>query len=171
MQKEWMRRLVSHCRWKPSKTWYHNLHWEHSWSDRKKQRLLNRLFSSIDTTLLDTDMLEFLWCRVKTETGLDSIVMFEDMMPEYYSLEILNSNTWSQDQASIVSEAHRSKKVPQVQLAWSVLSKLLRRLNHQICLLGGRIFQIGVRSKINILNTKNDIEVLKSWILKSKVEE
>ena len=63
--------------------------------------------SSIDTSLLDIDMLESYVDIVGPKPVLDSIVMFEDMMPEY--MEILNSNMVAKDQASIVSEAHKIK--------------------------------------------------------------
>ncbi|MEZ9706528.1 Hpt domain-containing protein, partial [Vibrio breoganii] len=63
--------------------------------------------SEIDTTLLDIDMLESYVDIVGPKPVLDSIAMFEDMMPEY--MEILNSNMVAKDKASIVSEAHKIK--------------------------------------------------------------
>ncbi|MFA0521273.1 aerobic respiration two-component sensor histidine kinase ArcB, partial [Vibrio sp. 10N.222.55.E8] len=73
----------------------------------EEDQVVKPIVSSIDPTLLDIDMLESYVGIVGTKPVLDSIAMFEDMMPEY--MEILNSNMVAKDQASIVSEAHKIK--------------------------------------------------------------
>lgn len=57
--------------------------------------------------ILDIDMLTSYVEIVGSKPVLDSIEMFEDMMPGY--LEILDSNMMAKDQAAIVSEAHKIK--------------------------------------------------------------
>lgn len=57
--------------------------------------------------LLDLDMLESYVDIVGTQPVLDSIEMFEQMMPDY--IEVLDSNMTAKDQAGIVSEAHKMK--------------------------------------------------------------
>ncbi|MGY3570672.1 aerobic respiration two-component sensor histidine kinase ArcB [Vibrio paucivorans] len=63
--------------------------------------------SELYQQLLDIDMLESYVGIVGTKPVLDSIEMFEQMMPEY--IEILDSNMMAKDQAGIVSEAHKIK--------------------------------------------------------------
>ncbi len=57
--------------------------------------------------LLDLDMLKSYIEIVGDKPVLDSISMFEQMMPDY--IEILDSNMIAKDQAGIVSEAHKIK--------------------------------------------------------------
>jgi two-component system aerobic respiration control sensor histidine kinase ArcB len=57
--------------------------------------------------VLDLDMLMSYVEIVGPAPVLDSIEMFEDMMPGY--LDILDSNMMAKDQAAIVSEAHKIK--------------------------------------------------------------
>lgn len=63
----------------------------------------NDLFSRV----LDLDMLESYVGIVGSQPVLDSIEMFENMMPEY--VEVLNSNMTAKHQEGIVSEAHKIK--------------------------------------------------------------
>ncbi|MGF1696746.1 aerobic respiration two-component sensor histidine kinase ArcB [Vibrio lamellibrachiae] len=58
-------------------------------------------------TLLDLPMLESYVDIVGVKPVLDSIEMFEEMMPDY--IEILDSNMVAKDQDRIVSEAHKIK--------------------------------------------------------------
>ncbi|MEH0665269.1 aerobic respiration two-component sensor histidine kinase ArcB [Vibrio scophthalmi] len=57
--------------------------------------------------LLDIDMLESYVGIVGPQPVLDSITMFEEMMPEY--LQVLDSNMTAKHQDGIVSEAHKIK--------------------------------------------------------------
>lgn len=57
--------------------------------------------------LLDIDMLESYVGIVGPQPVLDSITMFEEMMPEY--LQVLDSNMTAKHQEGIVSEAHKIK--------------------------------------------------------------
>ncbi len=57
--------------------------------------------------ILDIDMLTSYVEIVGSKPVLDSIAMFEEMMPGY--LEILDSNMMAKDQDAIVSEAHKIK--------------------------------------------------------------
>ncbi len=59
------------------------------------------------TRLLDLDMLESYVDIVGSQPVLDSITMFEDMMPDY--IEVLDSNMTAKHQDGIVSEAHKIK--------------------------------------------------------------
>lgn len=63
--------------------------------------------SDVASTLLDIEMLESYVDIVGTQPVLESIKMFEEMLPGY--LEILDSNMVAQDQDGIVSEAHKIK--------------------------------------------------------------
>ncbi|MDN3609136.1 aerobic respiration two-component sensor histidine kinase ArcB [Vibrio ostreicida] len=57
--------------------------------------------------ILDLDMLESYIGIVGTQPVLDSIEMFEKMMPEY--VEVLDSNMIAKHQSGIVSESHKIK--------------------------------------------------------------
>jgi two-component system aerobic respiration control sensor histidine kinase ArcB len=59
------------------------------------------------SNLLDLDMLSSYIEIVGVQPVVDSIDMFEEMMPDY--IEILDSNLTAQDQKGIVSEAHKIK--------------------------------------------------------------
>jgi two-component system, OmpR family, aerobic respiration control sensor histidine kinase ArcB len=61
----------------------------------------------IFSQLLDLEMLDSYIDIVGDKPVLESIQMFEDMMPDY--IEILDSNMIAKDQAGIVSEAHKIK--------------------------------------------------------------
>ncbi|NLS12274.1 aerobic respiration two-component sensor histidine kinase ArcB [Vibrio sp. SM6] len=61
----------------------------------------------VDAQLLDIEMLESYTDIVGIQPVLDSVVMFEEMMPEY--LAILDSNMTAKDQEGIVAEAHKIK--------------------------------------------------------------
>lgn len=63
--------------------------------------------SEVSTHLLDIDMLESYVDIVGPKPVLESIQMFEEMMPSY--IEVLDSNMVAKDQAGIVSEAHKIK--------------------------------------------------------------
>jgi two-component system aerobic respiration control sensor histidine kinase ArcB len=62
---------------------------------------------SIYARLLDLEMLESYVSIVGSQPVLDSIQMFEDMMPDY--LQVLDSNMVARHQEGIVSEAHKIK--------------------------------------------------------------
>ncbi len=61
----------------------------------------------LSDTLLDLDMLTSYVDLVGAKPVLDSITMFEEMMPGY--IEILDSNMTARDKEGIVSEAHKIK--------------------------------------------------------------
>lgn len=63
--------------------------------------------SELFDTLLDMDMLVSYVEIVGSKPILDSIAMFENLMPEY--IDILDSNMTAKDQDGIVSEAHKIK--------------------------------------------------------------
>ncbi|MDE1248824.1 aerobic respiration two-component sensor histidine kinase ArcB [Vibrio aestuarianus] len=63
--------------------------------------------NEVSTHLLDIDMLESYVDIVGPKPVLESIQMFEEMMPSY--IEVLDSNMVAKDQAGIVSEAHKIK--------------------------------------------------------------
>lgn len=63
--------------------------------------------SEVSTHLLDITMLESYVDIVGPKPVLESIQMFEEMMPSY--IEVLDSNMVAKDQAGIVSEAHKIK--------------------------------------------------------------
>jgi two-component system aerobic respiration control sensor histidine kinase ArcB len=63
--------------------------------------------SELAGRLLDLEMLNSYIDIVGTKPVLDSIEMFESMMPGY--VEILDSNMTAKDQDGIVSEAHKIK--------------------------------------------------------------
>ncbi|MFD2179922.1 aerobic respiration two-component sensor histidine kinase ArcB [Veronia pacifica] len=61
----------------------------------------------VEDTLLDLEMLTSYVDIVGAEPVLQSIVMFEELMPEY--IKILDSNMAAKDQEGITSEAHKIK--------------------------------------------------------------
>ncbi|MGR5118609.1 aerobic respiration two-component sensor histidine kinase ArcB [Vibrio astriarenae] len=68
---------------------------------------LSTFDSSQYDEMLDLDMLNSYIDIVGTKPVLDSIKMFEEMMPEY--INILDSNMTAKDKKGIVSEAHKIK--------------------------------------------------------------
>ncbi|MEZ8385006.1 Hpt domain-containing protein, partial [Vibrio splendidus] len=115
--------------------------------------------STIDTTLLDIDMLESYVDIVGSKPVLDSIVMFEDMMPEY--MEILNSNMVAKDQDSIVSEAHKIKGA-----AGSIGLKRIQQVAQKAQSPDIPAWWENISDWVDEINNEyqNDIEVLKSWL-------
>ena len=63
--------------------------------------------SELYNKVLDLDMLESYVDIVGTQPVLESISMFEDMMPDY--IKVLDSNMTAKDQQGIVEEAHKIK--------------------------------------------------------------
>ncbi|MCF7504001.1 aerobic respiration two-component sensor histidine kinase ArcB [Vibrio sp. L3-7] len=117
------------------------------------------VLSSVDTTLLDVDMLESYVDIVGPKPVLDSIVMFENMMPEY--MEILNSNMVAKDQDSIVSEAHKIKGA-----AGSIGLKRIQQVAQKAQSPDMPAWWENISDWVDEINNEyqNDIEVLKSWL-------
>ncbi|MGO2320833.1 MAG: ATP-binding protein, partial [Vibrio toranzoniae] len=115
--------------------------------------------SLVDTALLDIDMLESYVDIVGPKPVLDSIAMFEDMMPEY--MEILNSNMVAKDQASIVSEAHKIKGA-----AGSIGLKRIQQVAQKAQSPDLPAWWENISDWVDEINNEyqNDIEVLKSWL-------
>ncbi|WP_375751306.1 aerobic respiration two-component sensor histidine kinase ArcB [Vibrio sp. HN007] len=115
--------------------------------------------SELATRLLDLEMLESYIEIVGTQPVLDSIEMFESMMPEY--IEILDSNMTAKDQDGIVSEAHKIKgaagsiglkhiqsvaqsaQSPQLTAWWDNINDWVEEIKNEY---------------------QNDIKVLKEWL-------
>ncbi|ELP5730526.1 aerobic respiration two-component sensor histidine kinase ArcB [Vibrio vulnificus] len=113
----------------------------------------------LETQILDLVMLESYVDIVGAKPVLDSIRMFEEMMPAY--LEILDSNMMAKDQSSIVSEAHKIKgaagsiglkriqsvaqkaQSPQLPAWWENIADWVEEIKNEY---------------------HNDIQVLKSWL-------
>jgi len=125
----------------------------------KKVTASKPALSTIDTTLLDIDMLESYVDIVGSKPVLDSIVMFEDMMPEY--MEILNSNMVAKDQDSIVSEAHKIKGA-----AGSIGLKRIQQVAQKAQSPDMPAWWENISDWVDEINNEyqNDIEVLKSWL-------
>ena len=115
--------------------------------------------ASIDTSLLDIDMLESYVDIVGSKPVLDSIKMFEDMMPGY--MDILNANMAAKDQASIVSEAHKIKGA-----AGSIGLKRIQKTAQKAQSPDMPGWWDNVSGWVDSINNEyqNDIEVLKSWL-------
>ncbi|WP_299685430.1 aerobic respiration two-component sensor histidine kinase ArcB [uncultured Vibrio sp.] len=115
--------------------------------------------ASIDTTLLDIDMLESYVDIVGPKPVLDSIVMFEKMMPEY--MAILNANMAAKDHASIVLEAHKIKGA-----AGSIGLKRIQQVAQKAQSPDMPAWWEHISDWVNEINNeyRNDIEVLKSWL-------
>ncbi|MBW3697104.1 aerobic respiration two-component sensor histidine kinase ArcB [Vibrio sp. T187] len=114
---------------------------------------------SVDTSLLDMDMLESYIDIVGPQPVLDSIKMFEDMMPDY--MAILNSNMVAKDQASIVSEAHKIKGA-----AGSIGLKRIQQVAQKAQSPDLPAWWENVADWVDEINNEyqNDIDVLKSWL-------
>ncbi|MFA0194335.1 aerobic respiration two-component sensor histidine kinase ArcB [Vibrio artabrorum] len=125
----------------------------------EEDQVVKPIVSSIDPTLLDIDMLESYVGIVGTKPVLDSIAMFEDMMPEY--MEILNSNMVAKDQASIVSEAHKIKGA-----AGSIGLKRIQQVAQKAQSPDMPAWWENISDWVDEINNEyhNDIEVLKSWL-------
>lgn len=115
--------------------------------------------SDVASKLLDIEMLESYVDIVGTQPVLDSIKMFEEMLPGY--LDILDSNMVAQDQDGIASEAHKIKgaagsiglmriqsvaqkaQSPQMPAWWENIADWVEEIKNEY---------------------QNDIEVLKGWL-------
>ena len=115
--------------------------------------------TSIDTSLLDIEMLESYVDIVGPKPVLDSIAMFEDMMPDY--MDILNSNMVAKDQANIVSEAHKIKGA-----AGSIGLKRIQQVAQKAQSPDLPAWWENISDWVDEINNEyqNDIEVLKSWL-------
>jgi two-component system aerobic respiration control sensor histidine kinase ArcB len=115
--------------------------------------------TSIDTSLLDIEMLESYVDIVGPKPVLDSIAMFEEMMPDY--MDILNSNMVAKDQANIVSEAHKIKGA-----AGSIGLKRIQQVAQKAQSPDLPAWWENISDWVDEINNEyqNDIEVLKSWL-------
>ncbi|MGF1775397.1 aerobic respiration two-component sensor histidine kinase ArcB [Vibrio nomapromontoriensis] len=109
--------------------------------------------------LLDIGMLDSYVDIVGTKPVLDSITMFEDMMPGY--MEILQSNMTARDQPGITSEAHKIKGA-----AGSIGLKRIQSVAQQAQSPDLPAWWENIEDWIEEIENeyRNDIQVLKSWL-------
>jgi len=90
---------------------------------------------------------------------LDSIRMFEEMMPEY--LEILDSNMIAKDQPGIVSEAHKIKGA-----AGSIGLKRIQSVAQKAQSPDMPAWWENIADWVEEIKNEyqNDIQILKSWL-------
>ncbi len=88
----------------------------------------------ITSTILDLEMLESYVDIVGSKPVLDSIQMFEDMMPGY--IDILDSNMIAKDQNGIVSEAHKIKGAAGSIGLQHIQRVAQKRSHHKCCMVG-----------------------------------
>ncbi|XAW89958.1 aerobic respiration two-component sensor histidine kinase ArcB [Vibrio sp. CDRSL-10 TSBA] len=109
--------------------------------------------------LLDLSMLESYVEIVGPQPVLDSIEMFEQMMPEY--IEILDSNMVAKDQDGIVSEAHKIKGA-----AGSIGLKHIQSVAQKAQSPDAPAWWENIEDWVDEIKNEylNDIEVLKQWL-------
>ncbi|WP_391088254.1 aerobic respiration two-component sensor histidine kinase ArcB [Vibrio sp. NH-UV-68] len=109
--------------------------------------------------LLDLDMLESYISIVGPQPVLDSIVMFEEMMPEY--LQVLDSNMVAKHQEGIVSEAHKIKGA-----AGSIGLKHIQRVAQKAQSPDLPAWWENIDDWVEEMKNEydNDIQILKQWL-------
>ncbi|MCU8405533.1 aerobic respiration two-component sensor histidine kinase ArcB [Vibrio vulnificus] len=115
--------------------------------------------SHVENHILDLVMLESYVEIVGPQPVLDSIRMFEEMMPEY--LEILDSNMIAKDQPGIVSEAHKIKGA-----AGSIGLKRIQSVAQKAQSPDMPAWWENIADWVEEIKNEyqNDIQILKSWL-------
>lgn len=113
--------------------------------------------------LLDLDMLTSYVDIVGQKPVLDSITMFEEMMPSY--IEVLDSNMVAKDQDGIVSEAHKIKGA-----AGSIGLKHIQSVAQKAQSPEAPAWWENITDWVEEIKNEylNDIEVLKQWLEQRK---
>ncbi|WP_165312198.1 aerobic respiration two-component sensor histidine kinase ArcB [Vibrio ziniensis] len=113
--------------------------------------------------LLDLDMLTSYVDIVGPKPVLDSIQMFEEMMPSY--IELLDSNMVAKDQEGIVSEAHKIKGA-----AGSIGLKHIQSVAQKAQSPEAPAWWENITDWVEEIKNEylNDIEVLKQWLEQRK---
>lgn len=113
--------------------------------------------------LLDLDMLTSYVDIVGSKPVLDSIQMFEEMMPSY--IEVLDSNMVAKDQEGIVSEAHKIKGA-----AGSIGLKHIQNVAQKAQSPEAPAWWENITDWVEEIKNEylNDIEVLKQWLEQRK---
>lgn len=113
--------------------------------------------------LLDLDMLTSYVDIVGQKPVLDSIKMFEEMMPSY--IEVLDSNMVAKDQDGIVSEAHKIKGA-----AGSIGLKHIQSVAQKAQSPEAPAWWENITDWVEEIKNEylNDIEVLKQWLEQRK---
>ncbi|NIY91242.1 aerobic respiration two-component sensor histidine kinase ArcB [Vibrio diazotrophicus] len=113
--------------------------------------------------LLDLDMLTSYVDIVGQKPVLDSIKMFEEMMPSY--IELLDSNMVAKDQDGIVSEAHKIKGA-----AGSIGLKHIQSVAQKAQSPEAPAWWENITDWVEEIKNeyRNDIEVLKQWLEQRK---
>jgi len=109
--------------------------------------------------VLDIEMLNSYVDIVGTQPVLESIILFEDMLPEY--LEVLDSNMMAEDQDGIVSEAHKIKGA-----AGSIGLVHIQKVAQKVQSPEMPAWWENIADWVDELKNdyQNDIDVLKSWL-------
>jgi two-component system aerobic respiration control sensor histidine kinase ArcB len=115
----------------------------------------------IYSRLLDLEMLESYVGIVGPQPVLDSITMFEDMMPDY--LQVLDSNMTAKYQEGIVSEAHKIKGA-----AGSIGLKHIQKIAQKAQSPDLPAWWENIDDWVDEMKNeyKNDIHILKEWLKK-----
>jgi two-component system aerobic respiration control sensor histidine kinase ArcB len=115
--------------------------------------------SEVFNRLLDLDMLESYVDIVGSAPVLDSITMFEQMMPDY--IDILDSNMTAKDQPGIASEAHKIKGA-----AGSIGLKRIQSIAQKAQSPELPAWWENIEDWVEEIKNEyqNDIQILKSWL-------
>ncbi|WP_406732677.1 aerobic respiration two-component sensor histidine kinase ArcB [Vibrio scophthalmi] len=109
--------------------------------------------------LLDLEMLDSYIGIVGTKPVLESVAMFEDMMPDY--IELLDSNMTAKDQDGIVSEAHKIKGA-----AGSIGLKHIQKVAQKAQSPEHPTWWQNIDDWVEEIKNEyqNDIQILKQWL-------
>ncbi len=113
----------------------------------------------VTSKILDLEMLESYVDIVGAKPVLDSIQMFEEMMPSY--IDVLDSNMTAKDQDGIVSEAHKIKGA-----AGSIGLQHIQRVAQKAQSPQMPAWWENIEDWVEEIKNEyqNDIEVLKAWL-------
>lgn len=118
-----------------------------------------RINDEVYQRLLDLDMLNSYIDIVGTKPVIDSVIMFENMMPAY--IELLDSNMTAKDQDGIVSEAHKIKGA-----AGSIGLKHIQKVAQKAQSPEHPTWWQNIDDWVEEIKNEylNDIQILKQWL-------
>lgn len=125
----------------------------------EEKEVKENINSEVFSRLLDLDMLESYVDIVGSAPVLDSIKMFEQMMPDY--IDILDSNMTAKDQPGIASEAHKIKGA-----AGSIGLKRIQSIAQKAQSPELPAWWENIEDWVEEIKNEyqNDIQILKSWL-------
>ncbi len=125
-----------------------------------KEEIEHQKVPDVSSVILDLDMLETYVDIIGTDSMLENITMFEELMPDY--IAILDSNIIAQDKKGVASVAHKIKGA-----AGSIGLMRIQQVAHQAQSPYLPAWVENITDWVDEIKNeyKNDIERLKNWLI------